>query len=784
MTLTEVSFASFSAKKTKHQSKVILALATSNAHYAEKLSELNIYQSSSDLSKRNEHVHYTLLEYASQVRNEQVKYKKQYRDIWRSLSSEGGPWFSPEMKLQHHYKLDSKSILDSFLRGRLIENFSYTDHKDASILRDEGSLEEANQKYEEHLKQLRMSNFKGDTSVVQMGSVQIDKEEDVENQLGQNDEVTLSVAAKLVTMKQIYTGNLMMTKQYLIFESSTKYKRIKLSTIKHVFLRKFLLLDTSIEIFTTDYHSFFFDFALGQRSKVISQLKNSKLPNISYIQTSFNDIKNELKKFTKKWQNGNLSNFDYLMLLNIMSGRTYNDTSQYPVFPWIIADYKSETLDLGDPKTFRDLSIPIGALDQTRLDYMKEKMDPDVNSETHYLYGSFYSSSAVVIGYMIRVEPFTSLHIQLQSGRFDLSDRLFHSIPQAWNSVKKNTMDFRELIPEFFYFPDFLENKNEFDLGKGESNVELPRWANSPTDFILKNREALESDYVSLHLHEWIDLIFGVNSRGEGAERSNNLFSPNFFDSAITKEVLERPERLKIVQEFATCFGQAPQQLFTEPHVHKNFQIPKPVTITGIETPYYILSGHDLCLNLKSPKLHRLYYTNGTEIIHVSEASGISVAGRYPVEHGYNVVTSDFQLHRPYISKLSKQLSNAHAITQTSDLQKLPNLVKINGSMIAYGFPWDNAIYFQTFENNGILKGITSAIKFGAAIGAGLGAIAGAAANVVTGNTSSNSASTSNAGSYRIKRRAHTRPITAIEMSDHYLVSGLHSCRLENRAIK
>jgi len=69
-----------------------------------------------------------------------------------------------------------------------------------------------------------------------------------------------------------------------------------------------------------------------------------------------------VKAFFKKtqvismWQNHQLSNFEYLMHLNTLAGRTYNDLSQWPVFPWILSNYTSDKLDLNDPSNFRDLS--------------------------------------------------------------------------------------------------------------------------------------------------------------------------------------------------------------------------------------------------------------------------------------------------------------------------------------------------------------------------------------------------------------------------------------------
>jgi ABC-type multidrug transport system fused ATPase/permease subunit len=50
--------------------------------------------------------------------------------------------------------------------------------------------------------------------------------------------------------------------------------------------------------------------------------------------------------------------------------------------------------------------------------------------------------------------------------------------------------------------------------GQRVGDVELPPWARTPQEFIQKNRQALESDYVSENIHNWIDLIFGYKQRG------------------------------------------------------------------------------------------------------------------------------------------------------------------------------------------------------------------------------------------------------------------------------
>ena len=66
-----------------------------------------------------------------------------------------------------------------------------------------------------------------------------------------------------------------------------------------------------------------------------------------------------------------MSNFDYLAVLNTYSQRSTQDLTQYPVYPWVLQDYKSPVLDLQNPDVFRDLTQPIGAINKKRLEEFK-----------------------------------------------------------------------------------------------------------------------------------------------------------------------------------------------------------------------------------------------------------------------------------------------------------------------------------------------------------------------------------------------------------------------------
>ncbi|XP_024909182.1 WD repeat and FYVE domain-containing protein 3 isoform X1 [Cynoglossus semilaevis] len=363
--------------------------------------------------------------------------------------------------------------------------------------------------------------------------------------------------------------------------------------IKEVHKRRYLLQPMAVEVFSADGRNYLLAFQKGVRNKVYqrflavvpsladsSESVSGQRPNTSVEQGSglLSTLVGE-KSVTQRWERGEISNFQYLMHLNTLAGRSYNDLMQYPVFPWILADYDAEELDLNNPKTFRNLSKPMGAQTDDRLTQYKKRYKDweDPNGETPaYHYGTHYSSAMIVASYLVRMEPFTQIFLRLQGGHFDLADRMFHSVREAWLSASKHNMaDVKELIPEFFYLPEFLLNSNNFDLGAKQNgtklgDVILPPWAKGdPREFIRVHREALECDYVSAHLHEWIDLIFGYKQQGPPAVEAVNVFHHLFYEGQVDIYNINDPLKETATIGFINNFGQIPKQLFKKPHPPK-----------------------------------------------------------------------------------------------------------------------------------------------------------------------------------------------------------------------
>ena len=70
-------------------------------------------------------------------------------------------------------------------------------------------------------------------------------------------------------------------------------------------------------------------------------------------------------------------------------------------------------------------------------------------------------------------------------------------------------------------------------------DVLLPPWAYDAGDFVSQLRDALESEHVSAHLHEWVDLVFGCKQRGPAAVEARNGFHPVTY-GGVDLEALEK----------------------------------------------------------------------------------------------------------------------------------------------------------------------------------------------------------------------------------------------------
>ncbi|KAL4931718.1 Beige/BEACH domain protein [Aspergillus undulatus] len=369
--------------------------------------------------------------------------------------------------------------------------------------------------------------------------------------------------------------------------------------------RRFLFRDVALEIFFTDGRSYLLTLISSKARDVLCGQLAGKAPQVTgsvghsrpedtwrfeTLRSSEDAPQSLGSKFasvfgaspvypaTRKWVKGEISNFHYLMLINTLAGRTFNDLTQYPVFPWVIADYTSQELDLKNPKSFRDLSKPMGCQTPEREADFRERYQAFAEmgdgDAPPFHFGTHYSSAMIVSSYLIRLQPFVKSYLLLQGGTFDHADRLFYSIGKAWESASRGNMsDVRELIPEFFYLPEFLVNSNKYDFGFLQNmataidSVELPPWAKGdPKIFIAKNREALESPYVTRNLHHWIDLVFGCKQKGEAAVEAVNVFHHLSYQGAKDVDAIDDPvERLATIGIIHN-FGQTPYQIFNRPH--------------------------------------------------------------------------------------------------------------------------------------------------------------------------------------------------------------------------
>ena len=144
-----------------------------------------------------------------------------------------------------------------------------------------------------------------------------------------------------------------------------KSMRWNVHELSHVYLRRYRLRDSSLEMFflpsggsvnggiglLSALSSVWLDFGSGNEgnvkrddaaSAVMRRAPSSTIKQ--WPEKSAHFLHEHLRNITLGWVKGRINNFDYILALNILSGRSFNDLCQYPVFPWVLSNYTSKEM--------------------------------------------------------------------------------------------------------------------------------------------------------------------------------------------------------------------------------------------------------------------------------------------------------------------------------------------------------------------------------------------------------------------------------------------------------
>ena len=348
---------------------------------------------------------------------------------------------------------------------------------------------------------------------------------------------------------------------------TTKQKSfvVFIKDIKEVIKRRTLLMNQSIEIFNKNGKSYFFNLfktdSCDKLFNIFSSInQNLILENKEPINLISRDIKADTKKIISSFKKGEITNYEYILQLNKLSTRTYNDLTQYPVFPWLIlkinklnelTDKFGPVLDNNiinkeekeDPSTYlRDLNYPVSMQNESKREEEINKYIEDLKTSKYtYHCGTHYSTSSYIFYYLMRINPFGQNLIKLQNYKQENPNRMFLSFRETQLILESST-DNRELIPDIYCYIDYLCNINCSFFGKRTNSnlvddfyvnnafIKYDQYTNIISSFVeslYRHKKYLNSETVSKNIDKWVDIIFG---KKQFPPKEEAIYSCNIFN--------------------------------------------------------------------------------------------------------------------------------------------------------------------------------------------------------------------------------------------------------------
>ena len=160
------------------------------------------------------------------------------------------------------------------------------------------------------------------------------------------------------------------------------YLKMKFSNINFIFFRKYCFRNNAMEIFMNNHKSYYFKFKntntrdnfierfmnVFNQKKIFKKIKSIDENNKSIILGYYNNIDNNknyksINDIKDLWKNNKISTLEYIMWINIYGNRSFRDTAQYPVLPWILSDYTLNKVEnIINFNAVRNFNLPMGMM--------------------------------------------------------------------------------------------------------------------------------------------------------------------------------------------------------------------------------------------------------------------------------------------------------------------------------------------------------------------------------------------------------------------------------------